>query len=63
MKNKVAKRSALAAVLIIVCIPAVIAADVLLFGDRSYYAASLIIIALAMLPFALVFEGRKPQAR
>ncbi|MDR3363875.1 MAG: ECF transporter S component [Clostridiales Family XIII bacterium] len=63
MKNKVPKRTALSAVFIIICIPAVIVADVLLFHDRSYYAASLIIIALAMLPFALVFEGRKPQAR
>jgi energy-coupling factor transport system substrate-specific component len=31
--------------------------------NRNYYLVSLVIIALAMLPFALVFEGRKPQAR
>ena len=29
----------------------------------SFYAVSIIIIVLAMLPFVLVFEGRKPQAR
>jgi energy-coupling factor transport system substrate-specific component len=61
--RRLPKRTAFATVLVILCIPAVIAADVLFFHDRSYYAVSLIIIALAMLPFALVFEGRKPQAR
>lgn len=29
----------------------------------SYYAISMVIIVLAMLPFIVVFEGRKPQAR
>jgi hypothetical protein len=52
-----------AALLSILCIPVVIAVDLLFFGDRGYYAVSLVIIALSMLPFALVFEGRKPQAR
>ena len=33
------------------------------FGDRKYYFISLLIILEAMLPFALIFERRKPQAR
>jgi energy-coupling factor transport system substrate-specific component len=57
------KRTLFAAILSILCIPAVIAVDVLYFDDRSYYAVSLAIIVLSMLPFALVFEGRKPHAR
>ena len=61
--GRTAKRTIWAAVLVIICIPVVIAADVLLFEDRSYYAVSLIIIALSMVPFALIFEGRKPRAR
>jgi energy-coupling factor transporter ATP-binding protein EcfA2/uncharacterized membrane protein len=32
-------------------------------GDRRYYFISLLIIVETMLPFALVFESRKPQAR
>jgi len=32
-------------------------------GDRKYYFISGLIIIETMLPFALVFEGRKPQAR
>jgi energy-coupling factor transport system ATP-binding protein/energy-coupling factor transport system substrate-specific component len=32
-------------------------------GDRNYLTVSLIMLVLAMVPFFLVFEGRKPQAR
>ena len=32
-------------------------------GGRMYYAASLLIIGYTMVPFFLVFEKRKPQAR
>lgn len=34
-----------------------------LFGRRVYYFISLLILIEAMLPFLLLFEGRKPQAR
>ena len=62
-KRRLEKRTLVAAVLVLLCIPVVIAVNILFFEDRSYYATSLIIIALAMVPFALVFEGRKPQSR
>jgi energy-coupling factor transport system substrate-specific component len=62
-KNALPKRTVFAAVISILCIPVVIAVDILYFRDRGYYAAGLIIIALSMLPFAFAFEGRKPQAR
>ena len=62
-KRRLEKRTLVAAVLVLLCIPVVIAVNILFFEDRSYYATSFIIIALAMVPFALVFEGRKPQAR
>ena len=32
-------------------------------GARKYFFISLLIILEAMLPFALIFEGRRPQAR
>jgi hypothetical protein len=56
-------RTVFAAILSILCIPVIIAVDIRFFDDRSYYAVSLAIIVLSMLPFAFVFEGRKPQAR
>ena len=62
-KRRLSKRTILAAILVILCIPVVIVINIFFLHDRSYYITSLIIIALAMIPFALVFEGRKPMAR
>ena len=33
------------------------------WGDRKYYFISLLIIIEAMIPFAVLFEGRKPKTR
>lgn len=33
------------------------------FGSRKYYFISLVIVICAIIPFFMVFEGRKPQAR
>ena len=33
------------------------------FGARKYYIISLIMVIYALIPFFMVFEGRKPQAR
>jgi energy-coupling factor transport system substrate-specific component len=61
--RKLSKRTILATVLILLCIPITIAIGVFWLKDRSYYVVSLIIIVLSMLPFALIFESRRPQAR
>ena len=34
-----------------------------IFGPRKYYFISLVIIMYSLLPFFMVFEGRKPQVR
>lgn len=47
----------------ILLIPAIIAFGVIVLEDRSYYFVSLLILAVTMLPFLLVFEHRKPMAR
>ncbi len=62
-KRKIAKRTAVAAVMVLILIPLTILAGVFYFGDRKYYFISLLIILEIILPFVLVFEGRKPQAR
>lgn len=33
------------------------------FGSRKYYFISLVIVICSLVPFFMVFEGRKPQAR
>ncbi len=63
IKNRLSRRTVLATVLVLFCIPAIIAVNIMFWADRSYYLTATIIIVLAILPFALVFEGRKPKAR
>ena len=62
-RGKLSKRTIIAAALSLVAIPVTIYVGSYFFGDRKYYFISLLIILETMLPFALVFEQRKPQAR
>ena len=59
----IGKRTILAFVLILTAIPAVIFFGIFFLNDRSDYFISMCIIILSMLPFFLVFENRRPQAR
>lgn len=62
-KRKLAKRTVAAALMILLAIPVTIFIGYYYFGDRKYYFISLLVILETLLPFALVFESRKPQAR
>lgn len=62
-KRKASKRTLVAAMMILLLIPLTIFIGIFYLGDRKYYFISLLIILETMLPFALIFEGRKPQAR
>lgn len=62
-KRRWNRRSLLAAFLILIVIPATILFGVFVLNDRKYYFISMLIILYTMIPFALVFERRKPQAR
>lgn len=62
-RRKLSKRTIAAAVLILLLIPLTIFIGVFYLGDRKYYFISLIIILETMIPFVMIFEGRKPQAR
>lgn len=55
-------RLKVATVLLLVVIPCILVVGVL-FGDRNYAVTSPLILLLSMLPFFLVFEKRRPQAR
>lgn len=63
LNQKLSKRTLLAAVLILVVIPATILFGVFFLEDRRYYFVSLLLITYSLLPFFFVFENRKPQAR
>jgi len=62
-RRKLSKRTLIAMFLILVAIPLTIAMGVRFFGERRYYFISMLIILETMLPFVLIFEGRKPLAR
>jgi len=62
-ERKLSGRTAAAAVMILLLIPFTIFFGVYYLADKKYYFIALLILLETMLPFALVFEGRKPQAR
>ncbi|MDR2356228.1 MAG: ATP-binding cassette domain-containing protein [Clostridiales Family XIII bacterium] len=61
--RRLAGRTLAAAVMILLAVPLTIYVGVYFLEDRKYYFISVLIILETMLPFALVFESRKPQAR
>ena len=62
-KRPLSKRTIAAATLIFLTIPLTIYVGVYFLNDRQFYFISMLIILQTMLPFMLVFESRKPQAR
>ena len=62
-KRRLTKRTITAAFLILLAIPLTIYIGIFYFADRKYYFISLLIIIETMIPFCMVFESRKPQAR
>lgn len=62
-KRKLQKRTVAATLLILLLIPLTLFIGAYYFDGRKYYFISLLILLECMLPFFLIFEGRKPQAR
>ena len=62
-KRKLSKRTLVATAMALIAIPLTIYIGIFFFDDRKYYFISGFIILETMLPFFLVFEKRKPQAR
>lgn len=59
----IGRRTKVAFLLIIVAIPAMIFFGIFFLNDRSPSFIALCIIGLSMLPFCMIFENRRPQAR
>ncbi len=62
-KRRLTGRTLAGLAAVLLAVPLTIFAGIYFFDDRKYYFISLIIILETMLPFAMTFEGRKPQAR
>ena len=61
--GKVSRRTWLAIVLLLLVVPVLLYISVRIFHGRKYLLCSLILVVAAMLPFFMMFEGRKPKAR
>lgn len=61
--RRVPLRTKIAAAMILLTVPLTLLVGNLLGGGRHYYIVSILILFECMLPFFLIFEGRRPQAR
>lgn len=61
--HRLSKRTVICFVLVLTAIPAVIFFGIFFLNDRSPYFIPLCVIIISMLPFFMVFENRRPQAR
>lgn len=62
-KRKLSKRTLVSILFILIAVPLTVYTGFYFLDDKKYYFISLLIILETMIPFAFVFEGRKPQPR
>ena len=62
-ERKLPKRTVAAAIMILLLIPLTMFFGTAYLDNKKYYFISLLVMGETMLPFFLVFEGRKPKAR
>ncbi|MDR6881684.1 energy-coupling factor transporter ATPase [Bacillus sp. 3255] len=62
-QRKLSQRTVVASFLILLIIPLTIWFGIYYLNDRKYYFISLLVILETLLPFVMIFEARKPQAR
>ncbi len=62
-KRNLSKRTIVASIAILLFIPLTIFAGIFYLEDRHYNLVAVLVLIECMLPFLLVFEGRKPKAR
>ena len=62
-KRKLSKRTLASTVCVLLLIPLTIFAGIFYLDNKQYNVVAFLIILECMLPFVLIFEGRKPKAR
>ncbi|MBM7563101.1 ECF transporter S component [Paenibacillus sacheonensis] len=63
IRRRLSRRTPVAAALVLIVIPATILFGLFVLDDRKYMFVSVLIVLYAMIPFAMIFERRKPQGR
>ncbi|MFD2333528.1 ECF transporter S component [Cohnella sp. GCM10020058] len=62
-RHRLPKRTTMAMLMILLLIPLTIWFGIEYLDDRKYYFISMLVILETLLPFVLIYEGRKPQAK
>lgn len=62
-RQRLTKRTALAVILILLLIPLTLYIGAIYMERSQYYLTAIAVLIECMLPFFMVFEGRKPKAR
>lgn len=62
-KEKMTRRTVFSMIFVLVAVPVTTLLGNLYFGDRKYYFISILIILETLIPFLLMFEGKKPDSR
>lgn len=62
-KRALSKRTKIATGISLIAIPFTLFIGAFYFGNKNYYLFATLILLESMLPFALIFEGRKPNPR
>lgn len=61
--HKLSKRTIASMIILLIMVPITVVFGIVFMKDRQYYFISLMLVLYAMIPFFMVFEDRKPQAR
>ena len=62
-KRKISERTAVASALILLAVPLTLFIGTVYLTKKQYYLTAVLVLIECMLPFFLIFEGRKPKAR
>lgn len=62
-EKKLSARTRVGAVMILLCIPLTIACGVFYLGRENFGIVAVLVLLESMLPFFMIFEGRRPRAR
>ena len=62
-RRRLTKRTAAAALLVLVFVPLTLFFGAYYLDKKQYYITAMLVLIECMLPFFMIFEGRRPQAR
>lgn len=62
-RQPLSKRTVFATIAVVILIPLTLLAGIFLFDNRYFGIIAILVLIECMLPFLLIFEGRKPKAR